>query len=275
MSDRDDPITDFDLVAYADGKLDPTRADAVREYLDRHPDAAHRVQDYRLQNEALQSAYGPVVREPLPERLEVLLSPSDGGAAPARRLAKVAAMVLVIAATGVAGWTLGRTSRADAFGAEDFAADAAAAHSQQRVPEGASTRGDFSPLQWLTKRVALELQAPDLQDEGYRLIARQKVRLNGQPAVQLAYRDDAGRRLSVFLRKRWRESGPSIRTMARDHTTMAYWLDGPIAYGVMADRSETDLRSLAQKINGKISIEPKVVPGRIEAHDGGGANAGS
>lgn len=268
MSSTNDPVTDFDLVAYADGKLDPARAEVVREHIEQNPAAAARVRAYQEQNAELHNRFDPVLDEPLPERLAALTQ-MDTSRARGRTLMKAAAITLLVAGTGLSGWVLGRTTQASDFAASAFASDAAMAHEQANtlLPNGA--KGASAPLRWLTQRVSLDLKTPKLTGHGYKLVAHEKVRLNGQPAVQLVYESSTRGRLSVFLRKRWRSSAPKIHLATDGPRPLAYWLDGPVAYGVLGDLPRDDLRAIARTVEGKITIEPKVHGGSIEAKNGG------
>ena len=173
---------------------------------------------------------------------------------------------MLVVFTGVSGWVLGRTTQASDFAAASFAADAATAHDRANayLPDGA--KGPSAPLRWLTQRVSLELKAPDLSERNYRLVAHEKVRMNDQPGVQLVYENPNRGRFSVFLRKRWRSSPPEVHLTTDGPRPLAYWLDGPIAYGVVGDLDQHDLQALARHIEGKIAIEPRVRGGNVEAN---------
>lgn len=264
MSDTNDPVTDFDLVAYADGKLDPARAETVRRYIEENPDAAGRVRAFQKQNAELQARFDPVLEEPLPDHLAALTR-NSGAEGTGRKALKAAAVAVLAVFTGASGWVLGRATQASDFAAASFASDATAAHERANteLPNGAE--GTSAPLRWLTKRVSLELKTPDLRARNYQLVAHEKVRLNGQPGVQLVYENPTRGRLSVFLRKRWRSSPPQVHLTTDGPRPLAYWLDGPIAYGVVGDLDRRDLQALARDIEGKIAIEPNVRGGKVEA----------
>src|SRR5262245_7403685 len=105
MSDEQ-PVTDAELQAYADGRLGEERSRAVEAWLAARPEDADRVAAYRRLGEELRLAYDPVLDEPLPDWL--------GGRAPRprwHRLARAAGwMALGLAVGAVAGWEL-RDSR--------------------------------------------------------------------------------------------------------------------------------------------------------------------
>ena len=79
MSDPEQPISEEELHAYVDNQLEPGRQPHVAQYLQDHPEAAHRAAAYRAQREALRAAFGPVAAEPIPPRLDLQLLIQDHG----------------------------------------------------------------------------------------------------------------------------------------------------------------------------------------------------
>ena len=63
------PISDADLQAFVDGRLDAKRRAEVEAYIAANPEAARTVDAYRAQNAALHAAFDGVLNEPLPEAL--------------------------------------------------------------------------------------------------------------------------------------------------------------------------------------------------------------
>ena len=72
------PIGENDLHAYADGQLSDERRQAVQQWLAGRPDDAARVEAYRLLGEQWRSAYAPVLREPVPESLSLVIRQNPG-----------------------------------------------------------------------------------------------------------------------------------------------------------------------------------------------------
>jgi anti-sigma factor RsiW len=270
-----EPVTEFDLVAYADDRLDPARAAEVERYLEQNPEAAEKVAAFRAQNQALHAAYDRTLSEAVPPRLAETLTRTRPRRRPVR-VARAAALAIVMLATGLSGWMIGRTSEAGGFAAETFATRAARAHNEVAgIARGrVDSQREFSPLQWLTRHVSLELRAPGLNEEGLALVARRRIELAGEPAVQLIYRTDDGERLSVFLRRRWHETRPTIHLTETHGLTMAYWLDGPLAYGVAGTAEAARLKAIARRIDREMSIEPQVAPGSLGAAEASETNAG-
>jgi len=96
------PVSEADLQAYADGKLPEERRAAVAAWLAAHPEDAERIESYRQLAAELRSSYDSVLDEPVPERLERALR-----AGRVRHLAMVAGWVAIGLVIGaIAGWQL-------------------------------------------------------------------------------------------------------------------------------------------------------------------------
>ncbi len=105
-----DRITDLDLMAYADGRLDAARRGIVAEHLASEADARALVEMFIAQNESLGRALDPIAAEPVPGRLKSVLERSR--ARPVLRPLLQAASVLGLAIlSGVGGWWLGASHR--------------------------------------------------------------------------------------------------------------------------------------------------------------------
>jgi anti-sigma factor RsiW len=275
MSDRRETVTELDLHAYADGRLDrdPARRAEVERFLDTWPQQAERIAAFRAQNEALRRLGDPWLGAPVPPRLldALYAEPTRPLGAAIRWRAAAAAALIVASAAG--GWMAGANGpRGDntlALFARDALSDHAAhsgpaAFASASAPEsGVATQGVVSPglatgaaapLSWLTDRVAVEIRIPDLGDQGYTLVANERVRLDGGPAVRLGYRRSDGRTANIYLRPRWEDhSAPMERVTAANQVAL-HWLDGPLAVALIADdSSEGEADALAASVHRAIA----------------------
>ncbi|HKQ27122.1 MAG TPA: anti-sigma factor, partial [Burkholderiales bacterium] len=62
------PITEAELQAYVDDRLDPERRSEVEAWLAARPEEAERLADYRKLGEAMRAAYAATLTEPVPQR---------------------------------------------------------------------------------------------------------------------------------------------------------------------------------------------------------------
>ncbi|MGH6618832.1 MAG: hypothetical protein ACREF6_04765 [Alphaproteobacteria bacterium] len=247
-------ITEIDLLGYADGLLDadPMRKRAVEAFLRAHPAEAERVTAYIEQNREIQRLYGPIINEPLPERLQAILHRERGDGAGRGHWLRAAASVAILLAAGAGGWLMGLEQRQTPSLAESFVEQALAIHPQMRQAEPAMPRIDTVSAGGILERppeaAALELDPPDLSALGYAFQNRRIVGSGSKQMSQLTYERADGRRLSLFLGGRWR---PADRKVVFSHdagVTMAHWLDGPVIYGVAAEGGEPELAAVADTI---------------------------
>ena len=62
-------FSDEDLMAYADGELDDSKRQQIRDAINRDPEIARRVASHQALKESLRKGFDPVLREPVPDRL--------------------------------------------------------------------------------------------------------------------------------------------------------------------------------------------------------------
>ncbi len=68
-------VTEDELLAYVDGRLERDARDRVAAWLADHPEDAARVAAYGAQISALRGAYDPILDEPLPPALRAAATP--------------------------------------------------------------------------------------------------------------------------------------------------------------------------------------------------------
>lgn len=256
----DSGLTELDLLAYADGRLEPARARQVEAALAADPELRAKVADFARQNRELAAQFDAYAQAPLPERLARVLA--QGGDRPDRRhlrrtLARAAAVALLALSAGAGGWTLGKLDarRTAMEGGAEVLAGAAALHERdRRSAAAAERRTSGQPLTWFADRIALELQLPDLRDQGFTLVNKQRVELAGAQGVRLRYSAPGGRDLDVFLKSRWQERPSPLATRERGDVALAHWMDGPLRVVVAGDGdSQATVRRLATALRARLS----------------------
>jgi anti-sigma factor RsiW len=247
-----DPIMEIDLLAYADGFLDadPARKRAVEAFLRAHPAEAERVNAYIEQNREIRRLYGPVIAEPLPDRLMDVLHGQRGHAG--GQWLRAAASVAVLMAAAAGGWLVGfeQHQQQPPSPSQSFVEQALAIHPQTRQTERPA-RIDLASagaLNRLPEAAALEGDPPDLSSLGYTLQDRRIVDSGGKQMVQMTYVRSDGRRLSLFLGSRAQPNDRKVVFSDSGDVTVAHWLDGPMIYGVVAKGDESELEAVAETI---------------------------
>ena len=246
------PLTDEKLQAFVDGRLDEAERRAVEALLAEDPDAAARAQAYRQQTEALHAAFDPVLKEPLPARLR---EARPGRAMGLRELA-AAAVLLLIGGTG--GWWANNWVGGPRAGIEhSLTGEAALAHRvyTKEVRHAVEVPADEEAhlVAWLSKRLDAPLAAPDLTGSGFELVGGRLLPASQGAAAHLMYENMAGDRLTLYVRTN-REGGETAFRFEQDGEVSAfYWLDGPLAYAVLAEAEREILLPLARAVYNEIS----------------------
>ena len=236
-------ISSADLIAFADGGLDPERRLEVRRYLHDNPEAAEFVRACGVQNEALRKHFDPVVEEPIPERLlrAVVLT------ARYRASARVAtATMFVLGALG--GWlTHAYFSAGDAI-ADGLGKRAALAYSiYARGDAGMLDLVSSDPArvrEWLARELGVAAMPPRLSDLGFELVGTRLMMGDDAPAGLLVYRRRDGRELVLFLRTdmaRTAEARPEFRR-ERGLAT-AYWVHGGSGISLSGPLAEDEINA--------------------------------
>ena len=266
MTDYRPAVRDIDLMAYADGLLDadPQRKAEVETYLRQHPEEGARVRDYAAQNNAIQRLYSPVLSEPVPERLQVVLDSRRrrGTLGPVARAAVAAGLMLV---AGFAGWVIGQRGQSESWPMHAFVDQMLmAAERPYLISSSGSHRAlnqamveRAQPLDWLSNQIAVSLQVPDLTSQGFTLVEKHLVAANGPQAVQVIYATPSGGRLSLFLRTRWQDEAPQFRFAENDGVTMVYWLEGPLAYALAGQLDRQEMMDVVQTLRTSMRHQPQ------------------
>ena len=250
--------SDADLGALADGQLSPERAAAVEAALARDPDAQARLAAIRAQNAALASALDPWLAEPIPARLlSAATAPGRrGGYVRAARLAFAFAATLVL---GVAvGW-YGRDALLASHGTPTtFAREAAYSHaiyaSDQGRPVEVSGAEEARLVRWLTRRLGVEVAAPDLTPVGFSLVGGRLVAGNEKPMALLMYENADRQRLTL----QWRKSEPgtdeaAFRYAHENGVGVFYWIDENCAYALSGNVDRERLLAVSRLVYAQLA----------------------
>lgn len=258
MSPRAFSETDIHLAL--DGELPADdRADFER-WLDANSEMRTRAERFAEDRARLRSALDPVLAEPMPSRLTQVLDGPPGSHAHRRALRNAVAACLIFALGAAAGYGVGSSGRSADVGA-GFVAEALAAHriySAEKlhvVEVGADQRDHL--VGWLSKRVGVTLNAPDLAGHGFGLIGGRLLPSGTTGmAAQFMYEDASGRRLSLYVTQQPQGEETGFRVEASGGTTALYWLDEGYGCVVVADLPEAELKSVAEAAYRQLLEEP-------------------
>jgi anti-sigma factor RsiW len=235
------PISEAELQAHVDGRLPAERRAAVESLLAHRPDVAQRVAAYRQLGEALRAAYGDAVDDAVPLRLHRLLDRK-----PARRsLGHFAAGIVLGAAVAAAtAWAL-----RDWTAATEMVREAATAHAvyaaEMRHPVEVGAEDKAQLQAWLSKRIGMKLEAPDLARAGLALVGGRLLPGKTRPVAMLMYETTDGRRATLYwLPDFARERETHVLYAQENSVRVFYWLDRECGY-VMASQ-DLDREELAR-----------------------------
>ncbi len=237
-------ISEDELHAYADGFLPSDRIAAIEAWLAANPSEAARVAEWRAQTAALRERFGPVADESVPEHLQIE-NVALRASGLRRRIAMAASIALIAGAIG--GWfahdyfnipTQNQMARALA----DAALEAHRLYINEVRHPIEVRANEAHLLPWLSRRVGSQVRAPDLGNEGYKLLGGRLLPGSRGPAALIMYEGQGGERVTITCVRsannersnfKWRQMG-DIGALA--------WIDAGLGFVVAgpADRDKLD-----------------------------------
>lgn len=251
------PIDEAELHAYVDGRLAADRRAAVAEWLETHPEERRRIADWQRQNELIGRLWAEIAEEPVPERLRVERLRRHGLR---RRLAAVAAALLLLAAGASAGWLARGASPRAADPVTAIAGAGLEAHrmfvAERRHAVEVPREEEQHLVAWLSNRLERPLRAPDLGAFGLQLLGGRLLPMpGGEPAAQLMYEDPDGARFTLFI-ARGEGRDPAFRILEAEGVSAFYWLDRDTAYALIGTAPRERLMAICQAVYAQLESGP-------------------
>lgn len=270
MSGTRNPVTEAELHAWLDGELPEERLADVERHLADHPEVAQRFERYRSQRAMLGQCFGPLIDQPLPDRLtppftareHPVSTPSRWSVARWGRGAlwgtAVAASLLVFVAGGASGWLLrDRMAGAGEPPTAAFIADAVAAHRvfsvEVRHPVEIGVEEEAHLVNWLSKRLGKNMRCPKVTRGGYQLIGGRLLADSAGPVALYMYEDAAGRRITLYIRPAPNTSGSAFRFAQDGGVRALYWQDNGLALAVTGELDRDTLSGVAEEVYGALN----------------------
>ena len=251
MSDSGRPVVEDDLHAYIDRLLDADRIPAVERHLRDNAEAAAMVAAYAAQRDALRAALAEVADEPVPARLNPYAI--RAAIAARRSMWRAAAMVLLaFGLGGGGGWMLhDRIDRPPTtitlLTNEAFANHAVFTADRRRPTElGAEQREDLA--RWVSNRINHPVAPPDLSVAGYKYLGGRLAATPHGPAGMFMYQNEAGVRLTVFVRPVATPDSLPLESVAAGALEGYAWADKGMGYTVVAPLPAEDVRRVATRV---------------------------
>lgn len=247
MTDRDIPVTEDELHAYADNELPAERRGDVERWLIAHPDDAERVRSWRAMGDALHARFGAAADEPIPPRLDLARLTQ-----PQRRwiVGAIAATLAAFVIGGGAGW-LARGATAGPSAAQTLTLDALDAHRlyvvevRHPVEVAGSERAHLQ--QWLSKRVGYEVRAPELDGTGLKLVGGRLLPGPQAPAAFLMYESGNGERFTLYS-SRAATKAAQMRYATHNSDGALSWADHGVGYVLSGPTDKDRLNHVARLV---------------------------
>lgn len=259
MTQLERAISDADLVAFADERLDPSRYAEVEAWISEHPDDRRTVEKWRKQTTLLKAALDPIAAEPLPAVLTDVLKPRGQRRSAWIGLAVAASIALTVGLGG--GWYLGQSGflspSLDKDTGEVIALAGFKAHRlytrEVRHPVEVGADDETHLVSWLSKRLDTTLKAPDLTGEGLRLLGGRLIPIDGNPAAQLMYESANGDRYTLFASRAGGAKPTALHFEDWDSIGCFYWIDGDVGYALNGPNDRERLMEIATKVYEQLS----------------------
>lgn len=224
--------------------------DELAAAADRDPALRKDLETWDRQDAALHALYDPVAKEPVPARHNALLMQMEraGGGSPPRwrRIAAVLALLLVANASGGGlGYHLA-TVRAPGVELVSAAFRAYSTYTPEAAhPVEVTASEDPHLSDWLSNRLGRRIAVPDLSTRGFTLMGGRVLPGANGPAVMIMYRDDQGRRLTLYIATAPDREESRFEFVQRDSVRSYWWFDDDLGCALVGDLTREALHDIA------------------------------
>lgn len=243
------PISETDIQAYIDGRLNVERRAAVEAYLAGRPELRTQVETDAANDRALRSAFDALDLGPVPA--EMTASPTRLPIRPST-WRYMAAALLLLAVGGAGGYWAGHKAVTVAMSRDAAPASwltlATTAHKTFAVevvhPVEVPAENAQHLAKWLGKRLDFKLAIPDLTPAGFKLMGGRLLSSETGPTGQLMYEDANGGRVTLYLRPNAGDE-TSFRFVEQNGVSAFYWIEEGLAMAIVGNQPRGTLQDLA------------------------------
>lgn len=248
-------MDEYMIHAYVDGQLSEEDVRLVEEHLQAHPDDLAYVNSIQKQNAMLKESFDPVLEEEIPD---FLLETVEKEKKPNRfsfPSYKVASFLLPLAFGGVLGWFLKPAVSLNAFTSEApvaFVKDAMLAHvmytAEQKHPVDVTSEHEKHLVAWISKRLGIDINAPDLSNQGFHLVGGRLLPNEAGPSAQFMYEDGSQQRLTLYVNKNFDKKETAFEYFQDKGVSAFYWVDRSLVYALTGKIDREQLLSVSHEI---------------------------
>jgi anti-sigma factor RsiW len=255
MRESGSPVSEEDLHAYVDGRLDAGRREIVDRYLRDHPDVAASVTADISQRNALRDAFRAYAASPTPPQLN-LTRLVEARLRRRRAPWRVAAAVILAFGVGAGGglWFGSRPLTGISALAEEAAISYTVyAVDQHRPVEIPAEHRDLM-TRWLSTRLNRPVAPPDLSAAGYELLGGRLVASPHGAAALFVYENAQHKRLIIYVRP-MEQKGETRGIKAVDVNDLdgCAWIEHGIGYSLIANEDYAHLLELSQHVKQQLA----------------------
>jgi len=260
------PLTEDELHALVDGRLDEMQRTTLEARLARGPKAQATVDQWRRQRALLQGLYADMREEPTPEHLTRASQRVGASQQTARQVWRWGALAASVLLSFAVGWFAhGLNASPDTVAlqygrlpATEFVRQASLAYAvyapEVRHPVEVTTAEQAHLVQWLSKRLGRPLKIPDLSAQGFDLVGGRLLPGDAGARAQFMFQSPSGTRVTLYLGGVQGESGAlntreSSFQFAQDGANASfYWMDQGFGYALTGPVPRETLMQLARAV---------------------------
>ncbi len=109
-------------------------------------------------------------------------------------------------------------------------------------------------MTWLTKRLGVKVQAPDLNSVGYALVGGRLVAGNEKPTALFMYENADKQRLTLQVRKHAPDADETaFRYAVENGVGVFYWIDENCGYALAGNVDRAQLLAVARVVYGQLA----------------------
>jgi len=241
------PISEAELHAYADNRLDASRVTQVEAWLAAHPEQREKIEAWRAQSAQLHRSYDAVLDLPIPPRLMPAANTSR------RFMFRHAAALACLMIGGLSGYLLhGEIAPQPPIpiAATSLPRMAAVAHAvftpEIRHPVEVGADQETHLINWLSKRLGAPLKAPHLDEAGFHLVGGRLLPGDSGEVAQFMYENDGHQRLTLYVRpNKGKIEDSRFRHANEGGLDVFYWIDDRFGYALSGNTGRDAMLSIA------------------------------